>query len=119
MFSLGASNSYYLCMGGCDFLKGFDTLSGAVQSRMRRDPLSGEVFILINSSRNSMKLLHRESGGPVIYHKRLEQGRFSLPRLDPQTGSYRLTRTDLVMMAEGISADKTRYKKRLKEVPKQ
>jgi transposase len=119
MFSLGASNSYYLCVGGCDLRKGFDALSGVVQSQMGREVLSGEVFIFINNSRNSMKLLHWESGGLVIYHKRLEQGRFSLPRLDPQTGSYRLTWTDLVLMVDGISVDKIRYKKRLKEAPKQ
>ncbi|GHU79057.1 transposase [Bacteroidia bacterium] len=117
MFSLGASNSYYLCVGGCDLRKGFDTLSGVVRSGMSRDPLSGEVFIFINSSRSSMKLLHWESGGLVIYHKRLERGRFALPELDPQTGSYQLTWTDLVMMVEGISVDKIRYKKRLKKVP--
>ena len=65
-----------------------------------------------------MKLLHRESGGLVIYHKRLEQGRFALPELDPQTGSYQLSWTDLVMLVEGIWADKIRHKKRLEKVPK-
>jgi transposase len=117
MFSLGASNSYYLCVGGCDLRKGFDTLSGVVRSRMQRDPLSGEVFIFINSQRSSMKLLHWESGGLVIYHKRLEQGRFAVPKINPQTGSYSLTWTDLVLLVEGISVDKVTYKKRLKKVP--
>jgi hypothetical protein len=86
---------------------------------MQRDPLSGEVFIFINSQRSSMKLLHWESGGLVIYHKRLEQGRFAVPEINPQTGSYSLAWTDLVLLVEGISVDKVTYKKRLKKTPKQ
>jgi transposase len=118
MFSLGSSHSYYLCVGGCDLRKGFDTLSGVVRSWMQRAPLGGEAFIFINRRGSSMKLLHWESGVPVIYHKRPERGRFTLPELDPQTGSYRLGWTDLVMMAKGISEEKIRYEKRLKKVPK-
>jgi transposase len=59
--------------------KGFDALSGVVLRDMGREPLSGEVFIFTNCSCTTVKLLHRERGGMVLYHKRLEKGRFSLP----------------------------------------
>jgi transposase len=80
---------------------------------MGRDPLSGEVFIFMNHSRTTIKLLHWERGGLVLYHKRLEAGRFTLPVFDAKKRSYHLRWTDLVLMVEGISLEKVTYKKRL------
>ena len=112
MFSLNESHRYYLSTGSCDMRKGFDALCGVVRSEMGRDPLSGEVFIFMNKPRTTIKLLHWERGGFVLYHKRLETGRFTLPVFDTKTRSYRLYWTDLVLMVEGISLDKIYYGKR-------
>jgi transposase len=92
--------------------KGFDSLCGVVRSDMGRDPLSGEVFIFLNKPRTTIKLLHWERGGLVLYHKRLESGRFTLPSFDKNTLSYRLRWTDLVLMVEGISLERVYYGKR-------
>lgn len=92
--------------------KGFDSLCGVVRSEMGRDPLSGEVFVFINRGRTTIKLLHWERGGLVVYHKRLEQGRFSMPRYNVTSGSYSLMWAELVMMVEGIQMSDVRYKKR-------
>jgi transposase len=112
MFSLTSSHHYYLCPGSCDMRKGFDTLCGVVRSEMHRNPLSGEVFIFMNKSRTTIKLLHWERGGLVIYHKRLERGRFSLPVFNETTRSYTLSWRDLVLIIEGISLEKVVRKKR-------
>jgi hypothetical protein len=112
MFTLSESHRYYLFAGGCDMRKGFDSLSGVVRSQMGRDPLSGEVFVFINRGRTTIKLLHWERGGLVIYHKRLEQGRFAMPRYDVLSGSYSLMWAELVMMVQGIQMSDVRYKKR-------
>ena len=112
MFGLNESQQYYLCCASCDMRKGFDTLCGVVRSQMGRDPLSGEVFIFINKSRTTIKLLHLQRGGLVLYHKRLERGRFTLPAIDPKTGSYPLGWTDLFLMVEGISIERAKYGKR-------
>ena len=116
MFSLNATDRYFLCVGSVDLRKGFDSLCGVVRSVMQRDPLSGDVFIFINSNRTTIKLLHWEHGGLVIYHKRLEMGRFTLPTYTQQTNSYSITWSELVMMVEGISRSEIKYKKRLKKV---
>lgn len=92
--------------------KGFDSLCGVVRSQMDRDPLSGEVFVFVNRVRTTIKLLHWERGGLVIYHKRLEQGRFTMPRYDVISGSYSLGWAELVMMVQGIQMSDVRYKKR-------
>jgi hypothetical protein len=85
---------------------------------MGRNPLSGEVFIFINRPRTTIKLLHWERGGLVLYHKRLESGRFTLPVFDTKTRSYLLGWTDLVLMVEGISLDKILYRKRYEKEAK-
>lgn len=102
MFSLGEAHTYYLCPTAVDMRKGFDTLSGVVTNLMKRDPLTGEVFIFINKSRNTIKLLHWERGGLVLYHKRLERGTIELPKYDKTTSSFSLNWSDLVLMIEGI-----------------
>lgn len=103
MFCLSDNLQYYLCTGGTDMRKGFDTLCGVVRSRMGRDPLGGEVFIFVNRPRNTIKLLHWENGGLVIYHKRLESGCFERPSYDEKQNSFTMKWPELVMMVEGIS----------------
>lgn len=103
MFSLSDNLQYYLCTGATDMRKGFDTLCGAVRSQMGRDPLSGEVFIFINGQRNTIKLLHWERGGLVIYHKRFESGCFERPVFDHAQNTFQMKWSDLVMMTQGLS----------------
>jgi hypothetical protein len=112
MFSLTASHQYYLSPESCDMRKGFYALCGLIRSDMGRDPLSGEVFIFLNRSRTTIKLLHWERGGLVLYHKRLERGRFTIPVFDTKTRSYSLRWADLVLMVEGISLERAYYGKR-------
>ncbi|MDR0750062.1 MAG: IS66 family insertion sequence element accessory protein TnpB [Tannerellaceae bacterium] len=102
---------YRLCPSSQDMRKGFDVLSGVVRSDMGRDPLTGEVFIFMNRSRTTIKLLHWERGGLVLYHKRLEKGRFSLPVFYGKSRCYHLLWRDLVLMVEGLSPEKVRRKK--------
>ncbi len=106
MFSLNSSNRYYLFSQPCDMRKGFQGLSGLVTAKMGKDPISGDVFIFINRRATHIKLLHWESGGFVIYYKRLEKGTFSLPKV-LQSGS--VSWSQLVLMIEGIKAEKVRH----------
>lgn len=92
--------------------KGFDCLCGVVRDAMHRDPLCGEVFVFYNRERTRIKLLHWERGGLVIYHKRLEKGRFHFPKLDAASGSYPILWHDLVLIVEGLSVTSVRRKKR-------
>src|SRR5690606_31002029 len=98
MFSLGSSHRFYLYDGNCDMRKSFDGLCGLVASAMERRPTSGEVFVFLNRNRTHIKLLHWESGGFVLYNKRLEQGVFSVP----WDRSRELSRNDLALMVECI-----------------
>lgn len=60
-----------------DMRKGFDGLYGLVRESLRRDPLSGDLFLFVSRSRKRAKVLLWDGTGLCIYAKRLEQGRFA------------------------------------------
>ena len=62
----------------------------------------GGVFIFINRRQNIMKILHMEYAGLVIYHKKLESGRFKLPSYDENTCSLNIHWNDLMMMVQSV-----------------
>lgn len=109
MFSLGGSHRYYLYSGHCDMRKSFDGLCGLVTDQMHRTTTGGEVFVFLNRTRTHLKLLHWESGGFVLYYKRLEKGTF-LPPKDKK--GLEILWSDLVLMVEGIKVVKSIQKKR-------
>ena len=109
MLSLTSEHSYFLYQGSCDMRKSFDGLCGLVSRELGREPTSGEVFVFLNRSRTHLKLLHWERGGFVLYYKRLEQGTFAVP-----AASASLSWAELVLMIEGLQAEKITRKKHYK-----
>ena len=114
MFSLNDSMRYWLYTEPTDMRKSFHTLSGLVRDRMERNPLDGDVYIFINRHRNRMKLLHWEPVGLVLYSKMLERGTFGRASGLRDDGS--MAWRDLVMVVEGIMADRTSRRKRLDDL---
>lgn len=112
MFSLTSNMSYFFYRKRADMRMSFDALCGLVMDEMKRDPMSGEVYIFISKQRDRIKLLHWEDGGFVLYYKRLEEGIFEIPVYDPQIADYRMRWSDLVMMVEGIKLYKITHRKR-------
>ncbi len=90
--------------------KSFDGLSGLVRSGMKRDPLSGDVFIFLNRRRTHIKLLIWDRSGFVLYYKRLEEGTFELPVVKDENQQFNWQQ--LVLMLEGVSIKSVRYRKR-------
>ena len=114
MFNLNASMRYWLYPFPTDMRKGFYTLSGLVTEGMGQDVRSGDVFIFLNRHCTSMKALHMEHGGLVIYYMKLEKGNFALPSLDEKGKTHLFSWQKLMLMVQGIDAEKCHYKKRWK-----
>jgi transposase len=111
MLGLTAATRIYLYRGICDMRKSFDGLCGIVRSDLGEDPLSGSLFVFVNRTRSMVKLLYWDRDGLALWYKRLEKGRFTLPRIWPSDGL--IERRDLSMLLEGIVPEKVekRYKK--------
>lgn len=110
MFSLTSSHRFEYYCQPCDMRKGFNSLYGLVQNELGRNPLNGDVFVFLNKPRNTIKLLHWERDGLVIYHKRLEKGTFPPPQIEANQTQIRWP--ELVLMLEGITATKLKRKPR-------
>jgi transposase len=112
MFSLTSSHRFFLYSEPTDMRKSFDGLCGLVQSKMGRNPVSGEVFLFLGTRKNAIKLLHWEKDGFVLYYKRLEKGTFAFPLTGPEGNTYPLSWPHLVLLAEGITVLKHRQQAR-------
>ena len=112
MFHLHNSLSYYLYPLPVDMRKSFYTLSGIVKNDMAQDVRDGAVFIFVNRKGTIMKILHMEYAGMVIYHKKLESGRFKLPGFDENTVSLTINWQDLATMIQSVKPIKKRLKRK-------
>lgn len=99
---LGSSRSLrvWAWPAAVDLRKGYNGLFGLVKTGLRKDPLSGEVFLFVNRRRSGCKVLLWDGTGLCIFQKRLERGRFaSLWREDGRSVS--LTASELALFIEG------------------
>ncbi len=116
MFALTESHRFLLYNQPADMRKSFDALSGLIHSVMKRNPLSGEVFVFVNRSRNLMKLLRFSSGGFVLYYKRLEAGTFEIRFDQKNDRGTIISYEELTMIIGGISVQNLLKRKRYKNM---
>jgi transposase len=96
--------------------KSFDGLCGIIRAGLRKDPVvGGDVYVFINKERNKVKLLHWESGGFVLYYKRLEEGTIDWPFTTEGSASRVVTYTQLLLLLEGITIKSFTQRKRYKK----
>lgn len=112
MIGFTASQRYFLFRSSTDMRKSFDGLCGLVGGQMKRNILSGDVFIFINRDRNRIKLLVWDRTGFVIWYKRLEEGTFELPQISEGQMDVSLMWNQLIMILEGIQLSSIRQRSR-------
>ena len=88
----------YVYRGVCDMRRSFDGLALMVEERIHQDPLSGDVYVFINRASDRMKALYWDSNGYVLWSKRLEEGKFELPR----GGGLKIARKSWRQMMQGV-----------------
>ena len=80
MFRADSSRSpIYLCLEPVDFRKGIRSLSILVESVLRQDSMSGQLFVFRNRGRDKIKILYWQRNGFCLWAKQLEQDRFHWP----------------------------------------
>lgn len=102
MLSLPAHAQVYFCTRPIDLRKSFDGLCAAVEIVFQRNVLDGHLFLFVNKRRDRLKALWWERDGLVIFYKRLEVGRFELPRDADASGQATLDATALAMLLGGV-----------------
>jgi transposase len=70
----------YVALEPVDMRFGSERLGALVRERMRAEPRSRALFAFIGKRGHSMKVLTWDGTGTIVIHKKLDSGRFELPR---------------------------------------
>uniref|UniRef100_UPI000248E5D2 IS66 family insertion sequence element accessory protein TnpB n=1 Tax=Aquimarina agarivorans TaxID=980584 RepID=UPI000248E5D2 len=73
------------------------------------------VYIFVNKLRNKIKLLHWQSGGFILYYKRLEKGTIKLSVYEKSILSLGLDYSAIVLLIDGISITNIKREKRFQK----
>jgi transposase len=110
MLSLPTKVRVFICSQPTDMRKSFDGLHALVQSVLKQDPLSGDLFVFLSRRRDRVKILTWEGDGQSIWYKRLEAGTFAMPQGDGD--SIPLSTAQLALLLSGVDLKATRPRKR-------
>ncbi|WP_027534415.1 IS66 family insertion sequence element accessory protein TnpB [Bradyrhizobium sp. WSM3983] len=69
----------WLATGYTDMRRGFPSLALQVQEVLRKDPLSGHLFVFRVRRSDLVKVIWHDGQGACLFTKRLERGRFIWP----------------------------------------
>lgn len=87
-----------------DLRRSFDGLSGVVRDVLRKDPLSGALFLFFNKAADKMKVIWWDRTGYCVLYKRLERGTFRIPReIEAGAHSVAIGATEMAMILEGVA----------------
>ncbi len=92
----------YLAVEPVDMRRGHDGLASVVRNQWKLDLYSGHLFVFTGKRADRVKILFFDRGGFVVYYKRLERGRFRLPRVPPGSASVTMDAAELGMLLSGI-----------------
>ncbi len=105
MIAMNRRTKVFVSKEPTDMRASYDTLFSKVQGVLKQDPLSGHLFVFINSRRTSMKCLYWDGTGLVLICKRMDSGTFS--RINPMhSGEIVLTAAEFALFFEGANLEK-------------
>jgi len=106
----------YVASHAVDFRKAINGLAAMVMEQWACSPHDGSVYVFYNRDCDRVKCLFWDKNGFVLYHKRLERGRFKLGKsadssygITHQQLQWLLAGLDFKLMAEFPEVDFTHY----------
>ncbi len=88
----------YLATEPVDGRKAINGLSAFVVESFNAKLMDGSVFVFYNQARNRVKCLFWDKNGFVLYHKRLELGKFKIKN----TGPFEINQQQLDWLLAGL-----------------
>jgi transposase len=109
MLSLTAATRIFLVAGPTDMRKSFNGLQAIVTGELKKNALSGDLFVFSNRRRDLLKVLYWDRSGFWVCAKRLEEGTFAWP----ETGgsSLEMTREELMLLLGGLDLKSTKRRR--------
>jgi transposase len=111
MLGLPSSVRIYLATEPGDMRKGIDSLAALVR-RSGGDPFSGHLFVFVSRRRDRAKILAWQRGGFLLWYKRLERGKFAMPRLMEVGKTVEVDVGQLAMLLDGVDFSQVQRSRR-------
>ena len=115
MFSLSQSLRIFVCTKPTDMRRSFTGLFALVQNVIHQDPFAGHLFLFRSRQGDFIKIFWFDRDGFAIFAKKLEVGKFKFPEVRFVDGQYQpveISRSDLLLMLEGIDTESVKRLKR-------
>ena len=77
---IGQGIPIYVALEPVDMRMGYERLGGLVRERMRAEPRTKALFVFVGKRGHTMKVLTWDGSGAIIVHKKLDAGKFELPK---------------------------------------
>jgi transposase len=100
MLRLSEDTKIYVAADVVDFRKAITGLSALVMEQFNTPVNDGSVYVFYNRDYSRVKCLFWDKNGFVLYHKRLERGRFKFGKA--HDGSYVITHQQLDWLFAGL-----------------
>ena len=100
MLNVTAATRIFLVAGPTDMRKSFNGLQAIVAGELKKNALTGDLFVFSNRRRDLLKVLYWDRSGFWVCAKRLEAGTFAWP--DTGGNSIEMTREELALLLGGI-----------------
>ena len=100
MLRLAEGCGIYVATNPVDFRKAINGLAALVIEQFETPLNDGSVYVFYNAERDKVKCLFWDKNGFVLYHKRLERGRFKFGKA--QDGTYVITNQQLGWLFAGL-----------------
>jgi transposase len=112
MLTLPPSVRIYVATESVDMRRGHDGLAAIVRNQWDVDLFDGHLFVFLGRRFDRVKILFWDRGGFLLYYKRLERGRFRLPRVTTTAKVMMLGAGELAMLLDGIDIQTVKQPKR-------
>ena len=108
MLKLPSGLKIYIASEPVNMRNSFNGLSQITEDILKKDPLSGHMFVFFNKRKDMIKILYWDLNGFCIWYKRLEKGVFRIPRAQDKV--FTLSSGELNLLLEGVDlTDKSRF----------
>jgi transposase len=104
----------YVALEPVDMRLGYERLGGLVRERMHSEPRSKALFVFVGKRGQSMKILTWDGTGAIVVHKKLDAGKFELPKAT-SVGDQHLIVSDAIfeVIYKGIATGAKKPRKRI------
>jgi len=94
----------YVSLEPVDMRWGFERLGGMVREKMQAEPRSRALFVFVGKRGHTMKVLTWDGTGTILIHKRLDAGKFELPK-PTRVGDHHVVVSDAIfeVIYKGVS----------------